>query len=166
MLIVVLIVLILIAAAVGGVMLVSSRQKTATAAANQVVPGAPTRAPASWAGSHDPEPRLHRRLRDAMRALHTAGALDDGATIVLRAELEQAALAWDDRLVAMAALPAAARGDQVATATTAVESIEAAVAQYVSAATQRTAAEVNAGMNAARAQLEIQAEIRKSLEAG
>ncbi|MTE14458.1 hypothetical protein [Nocardia aurantiaca] len=165
MLILVLIVVILVAAAVGGVLLLSSRQKSATAAANQVVPGIATRAPASWAGSHDPEPRLHRRLRDAVRALHTADSLDDGTTIVLRAELEQAALAWDDRLVAMAALPVAARRDQLATATKAVESIEGAVAQYVSAATQRTAADVNAGLTAARAQLEIQAEIRRSLEA-
>ncbi|GAB3203455.1 hypothetical protein [Nocardia tengchongensis] len=159
-------VVILVGAAVGGVTVLSRRQQAGTTAANQVVPGIATRAPASWAGSHDPEPRLHRRLRDAMRALHTADALDDATTIVLRAELEQAALAWDDRLVAMAALPAAALGDQRATATQAVESIEAAVAQYVSAATQRTAAEVTAGLTAARAQLDIQAEIRKSLEAG
>ncbi|MGW2661370.1 hypothetical protein ACWCW7_10435 [Nocardia tengchongensis] len=159
-------VVILVGAAVGGVTVLSRRQQAATTAANQVVPGIATRAPASWAGSHDPEPRLHRRLRDAMRALHTADALDDATTIVLRAELEQAALAWDDRLVAMAALPASALGDQRATATQAVESIEAAVAQYVSAATQRTAAEVTAGLTAARAQLDIQAEIRKSLEAG
>ncbi|MFD6356058.1 hypothetical protein [Nocardia tengchongensis] len=159
-------IVILVGAAVGGVTVLSRRQQAATAAANQVVPGIATRAPTSWAGSHDPEPRLHRRLRDAMRALHTADALDDATTIVLRAELEQAALAWDDRLVAMAALPAAALGDQRATATQAVESIEAAVAQYVSAATQRTAAEVTAGLTAARAQLDIQAEIRKSLEAG
>ncbi|MFF0633880.1 hypothetical protein ACFYTS_15400 [Nocardia sp. NPDC004151] len=166
MLIFVAVALILIAAVAAGIVLVSRSQRASTATANQVVPGTPTRAPASWAGSHDPEPRLHRRLRDAIRALHTADTLDDATTIVLRAELEQAALAWDDRLVAMAALPAAALTEQRATATQAVESIEAAVAQYVSAATQRTAAEVTAGLTAARAQLEIQAEIRKSLEAG
>ncbi|GAB0107125.1 hypothetical protein JMUB6875_61170 [Nocardia sp. JMUB6875] len=166
MLVFVLVVLLLLAAAVGGIMLLSARQKRATADANQVIPGTPTRAPASWAGSHDPEPRLHRRLRDAMTAVRTANSLDDGTTIVLRAELEQAALAWDDRLVAIAALPAAAREEQRATAVKGVETIEAAVAQYVSAATQRTAADVTAGLAAAQAQLEIQAEIRKSLEAG
>ncbi|MFE3188202.1 hypothetical protein ACFXHA_04285 [Nocardia sp. NPDC059240] len=165
MLILVLVVLILLAAAVGGVMLLSKRQQAATSAANEVIPGTPTRAPASWAGSHDPEARLHRRLRDAMTALRTANTLDDGTTIVLRAELEQAALAWDDRLVAMAVLPAAAREPQRATATQGVETIEAAVAQYVSAATQRTAADVTAGLSAARAQLDIEAQIRKSLEA-
>ncbi|APA99226.1 hypothetical protein [Nocardia seriolae] len=165
MLIFVLVVLILLAAVAGGLMLLSARQKRVTADANQVVPGTPTRAPASWAGSHDPEPRLHRRLRDAMTALRTANSLDDGTTIVLRAELEQAALAWDDRLVAIAALPAAARDDQRATATKGVETIESAVAQYVSAATQRTAADVTAGLTAARAQLDLEAEIRKSLEA-
>ncbi|GAB2529617.1 hypothetical protein [Nocardia heshunensis] len=165
MLIFVLVVLILLAAVVGGVMLLSKRQQAATSAANEVIPGTPTRAPASWAGSHDPEARLHRRLRDAMTAVRTANTLDDGTTIVLRAELEQAALAWDDRLVAMSALPAAARDPQRAAATQGVETIEAAVAQYVSAATQRTAADVTAGLTAARAQLDIEAEIRKSLEA-
>ncbi|MGW4245861.1 hypothetical protein [Nocardia sp. NPDC004722] len=165
MLIFVLVVLILLAAVVGGVMLLSKRQQAATSAANEVIPGTPTRAPASWAGSHDPEARLHRRLRDAMTALRTANTLDDGTTIVLRAELEQAALAWDDRLVAMAALPSGARDPQRATATQGVETIEAAVAQYVSAATQRTAADVTAGLSAARAQLDIEAQIRKSLEA-
>ncbi|AYF73898.1 hypothetical protein D7D52_08510 [Nocardia yunnanensis] len=166
MLIFVLVVLILLGAAVGGVLLLSRRQRAATASANEVIPGTPTRAPASWAGSHDPEARLHRRLRDAMTAVRTANSLDDGTTIVLRAELEQAALAWDDRLVAIAALPAAARESQRATATQGVETVEAAVAQYVSAATQRTAADVAAGLDAASAQLRIEAEIRKSLEAG
>lgn len=166
MLVFVLVALILLAAVVGGVMLLSSRQKRATADANQIIPGTPTRAPASWAGSHDPEPRLHRRLRDAMTAVRTANSLDDGTTIVLRAELEQAALAWDDRLVAIAALPATAREEQRATAAKGVETIEAAVAQYVSAATQRTAADVTAGLAAAQSQLRIQEGIRKSLEAG
>ncbi|MEC3918450.1 hypothetical protein [Nocardia sp. CDC160] len=165
MLIFVLVVLILLGAAVAGIVVLNSRQQRANAAANQVIPGTATRAPASWAGSHDPEPRLHRRLRDAMTAVRTANTLDDGTTIVLRAELEQAALAWDDRLVAIAALPATARAEQRAVATKGVETIEAAVAQYVSAATQRTAADVSAGLTAARAQLDIEAEIRKSLEA-
>ncbi|MEC3956059.1 hypothetical protein VMT65_23690 [Nocardia sp. CDC153] len=165
MLIFVLVVLILLGAAVAGIVVLNSRQQRANAAANEVIPGTPTRAPASWAGSHDPEPRLHRRLRDAMTAVRTANTLDDGTTIVLRAEIEQAALAWDDRLVAIAALPATARAEQRAVATKGVETIEAAVAQYVSAATQRTAADVSAGLTAARAQLDIEAEIRKSLEA-
>ncbi|WP_405496078.1 hypothetical protein [Nocardia sp. NBC_00511] len=165
MVILVLVILIVLAAAVGGVVLLNKRQKQSVADANQVVPGTATRAPASWAGSHDPEARLHRRLRDAMTALRTANAIDDGTTIVLRAELEQAALAWDDRLVAIAALPAApAREEQRGAATKAVQSIEDAVAQYVSATTQRTAADVSAGLTSARAQLDIEAEIRRSFE--
>ncbi|WP_405137045.1 hypothetical protein [Nocardia sp. NBC_01388] len=162
----VLVLLIVLAVAIGGgTALLSKRQKQAVGAANQVVPGTPTKAPASWAGSHDPAPRLHRRLRDTMTALRTADALDDGTTLVLRAELEQAALSWDDRLVAMAALPPAAAADQLKLATDAVASIESGVAQYISAATQRTDADTAAALAAARGQLDIAAEIRKSMEA-
>lgn len=100
-----------------------------------------------------------------MTALRTADALDDGTTLVLRAELEQAALSWDDRLVAMAALPPAAAADQLKLATDAVASIESGVAQYISAATQRTDADTAAALAAARGQLDIAAEIRKSMEA-
>ncbi|MFI1917674.1 hypothetical protein [Nocardia sp. NPDC020380] len=161
----VLLLLIVIAAVVAAVMVVSSKQKQSVSAANEVVPGTPTRAPASWAGSHDPEPRLHRRLRDAMTTLRTANALDDGTTIVLRAELEQAALAWDDRLVAIAALPAPHRERQREAAAQAVQSIEDGVAQYVSASTTSATAELQAGLSSVRTQLDIQAQIRKSLEA-
>ncbi|MFX0578287.1 hypothetical protein [Nocardia nepalensis] len=161
-------VLVVVAAAltavVAGVAIVAARQRSSVAAANQVVPGIATRAPASWAGSHDPEPRLHRRLRDAMTALRDANTLDDGTTIVLRAELEQSALAWDNRLVAIAALPPAHRTEQLPAATHAIESIEAAVAQYISAATQP--AELTTGLAAVRARLDTAAELHRSLENG
>ena len=56
-------------AAVAIVAIVHRKQQRAITRDNQLMPGRPTRAPRSWAVSHDPEARLHRRLRDAMAAL-------------------------------------------------------------------------------------------------
>ncbi|MDF0528667.1 hypothetical protein P0W64_02450 [Tsukamurella sp. 8F] len=64
----------------------------------------PSAVPASWAGSHDPEARLHRRLRDAMRAVISADA--GAAQIDGRVRLMIAAEEIDRRLVAVHALPA------------------------------------------------------------
>lgn len=99
--------------------------------ANEVIPGTPTRAPKAWAGAHSPEARLHRRLRDSMTALRANRSLDEPALIEVRDALEREALAIDDQLVAAAALPARVRDEPMAQVATAVESVEAAVAEVV-----------------------------------
>src|SRR6476661_5572682 len=86
------------------VAVVHRSQKRALIRDNQLIPGRPTLAPRSWAVSHEPEARLHRRLRDAMAALHAADSLDTGSTIVLRADLEQTTIDLDDHLVAVSQL--------------------------------------------------------------
>lgn len=59
--------------------------------------------PASWARGHDPEARLHRRMRDALSALRAAPDFD--ATFIdTRVRLEMAAADLDRRLVASAPL--------------------------------------------------------------
>ena len=98
--------LVAVGGAVAAVRLALSRTRESLAASNQVVPGHPTRAPQSWAGSHETEARLHRRLRDAMTALRANEHFDDdGALIDVRVELEHQALSLDDRLVAVSNLP-------------------------------------------------------------
>ena len=69
--------------AVAAVAIVHRSQQRAITRDNQLMPGHPTRAPSSWAVSHDPEARLHRRLRDAMAALHAVDAMDSGAVAAL-----------------------------------------------------------------------------------
>src|ERR1700722_14028075 len=86
------------------VALVGRSQPRALNRDNQLIPGRPTHAPRSWAVSHDPEARLHRRLRDAMAALRAADSLDAGSALLLRADLEQTALDLDNHLVAVAQL--------------------------------------------------------------
>jgi hypothetical protein len=92
---------------------------------NEVVPGVATQAPRSWAGAHTPEARLHRRLRDVVRALRTPGA-DPHAD--LRARLEQQAVAIDEQLVTVAAMPERLRADPLAEAEAAVNALEDAAA--------------------------------------
>ncbi len=73
---------------------------------NEVLPGVSSRAPAAWAGAHSPEALLHRRIGEAVRGLRAQSELghEDVGQLELRVELEQHALAVDERLVAAAAM--------------------------------------------------------------
>lgn len=75
-----------------------------------VVPGVGPEAPANWFGSHAAEAKLHRRLRDAVKAAHAQA----GAPITGLATLDQAAVALDQRLIGAAALPDRHRAAAVA----------------------------------------------------
>lgn len=121
---VVLVLLVAVAAAAAGVgaLAVSARRKYA--AANQIVPGSPSAAPAEWAGAHSPQAKLHRRLVAATAA---ARAANSSATAL--ATVQATALAIDDRLIAAAALPAAHRDSAVAQVAPFVARLEATVAE-------------------------------------
>jgi len=131
------VVLVLVAAVVVAGAVVVRSQKRQFTAANEVVPGTPTHAPAAWAGAHTPEARLHRRLREAVAGLRANPAMEDAAMMDARVALEQHALAVDDRLVAVAALPERVRAQPLVEVASAVEAVEAAVASYVSGPAQR-----------------------------
>jgi len=166
---------------VGTVAYVALRGAQDFSDANEVIPGHPTQAPKAWAGAHSPEAKLHRRLRDAMTALRANRALDEPALVPVREALEREALAVDDRLVAVAALPKGVRAAPLAQVATAVEAIEQAVADVVglrgpgAGATEAALAEVRtrlALVEEARAELELLGgatpaleELRRSIEA-
>ncbi|MBU3061988.1 hypothetical protein KO481_10685 [Nocardia sp. NEAU-G5] len=146
LLLIVLALLVLVGGVVAILMVIGRHQKQSIAYDNQVVPGMPSLAPPSWAGSHDPEAKLHRRLRDAVRALHTVNAYDTAASVNLRAGLEQSALAVDNHLIAIAALPQPHRDQALPDATASVEAVEAGVAQYASATTKPDPVAFEAGL--------------------
>ncbi len=123
---------------------------------NQIVPGVPSPAPASWAGAHTPEARLHRRLRDAVSGLRAQA--DVGVSEAERHDLEQAALDIDAQLVAIAALPERLRADHLATAEAAVTALEDAAGTLLAEAVKR-------GGSAAGGRLEEVAERLRLLEA-
>lgn len=132
--------------------------------ANELIPGVPTNAPREWAGAHSPEARLHRRLRDTMGALRTNQALDDPSLGGIRAELERHALAVDDQLVAVAGLAKAHREVPLLQVASAVEEIEATVADIV-ALRGPAQASITDGVGAIRIRLGLIAEARAELAA-
>jgi hypothetical protein len=123
--------LFVVSAAVAATVVVRT-QKRKFAEANVVVPGAASKAPAEWAGAHTPEARLHRRLRDAVAAVRANPATEDAFMMDARVSLEQQALAVDERLIAVAALPESVRAEPMAAVAAAVDAVEAAVASLVS----------------------------------
>src|SRR3954447_25416173 len=122
-------VLVIVLAVVTAAVAVAVRyQQKKFRAANEVVPGVPSHAPASWAGSHDAEALLHRRLRDAVAALRKIPWLSDIALDEPRQRVERTALDIDDRLGAVAALPEARREQPLVQHTAAVVALENTVA--------------------------------------
>ena len=156
---------VVVAAGAVGAFALASRSKKSFAEANQVIPGRPTRAPASWAGSHDPEAVLHRRLRDAMAALRANRAFDDdGALLDVRVELEEQAVALDDELVAVAALPRLHRHEPLARVTEAVNTIETAVAELASRPAVDARPRLEEVLNRIRERATLVDEIRAELD--
>ncbi|QLL06170.1 hypothetical protein [Mycobacterium vicinigordonae] len=150
-----------VGATVAVVAIVNHNQQRAITRDNQLIPGRPTAAPRAWARSHDPEARLHRRLRDAMTALHAANAFDTGSTVVLRADLEQTALTVDNQLITVAQLTPAQRDELLQSITRTVETIEAAVGRYATAATKPDTAALEADLAAVQNQLDVTVQLQQ-----
>lgn len=160
------IVLLLAAGGAGFAYLLASRAKAGYRASNQLVPGVPSRAPASWAGSHKPEAKLHRRLRDALAALRANQQFDDdGGLLDLRVEIEQQAMAIDERLIAVAALPESVRNTPLMRLQGEVTLVEQAVADLVTKASVAGRAEMEATLTRMRERIALVDEARASLDA-
>ena len=134
----VVVVLLFVVSAVVAATVVVRAQKRKFAEANVVVPGTGTKAPAEWAGAHTPEARLHRRLRDAVAAVRANPAMEDAFMMDARVALEQQALAVDERLIAVAALPERVRAEPLASVGAAVDALETAVAAVVTVPGERS----------------------------
>lgn len=119
-------VVVVVSAVIGAVVLarVSKREFDD---ANVIVPGVDTGAPAAWAGSHSPEALLHRRIRDAARALRANADLG-GSLTEARVRLEGEAVAIDRRLVTAAALPESVRAEPMQRVESAIQALEQAAA--------------------------------------
>jgi hypothetical protein len=135
---VVLVLVLFVISAVVAATVVVRNQKRTFAEANEVVPGTASKAPAEWAGAHTPEARLHRRLRDAVEALRANPTMEDAFMMDARVSLEQQALAVDERLIAVAALPERVRAEPLASVAAAVDALESAVAAVVTVPGERS----------------------------
>lgn len=128
---------------------------------NEVVPGVASRAPTSWGGEHTPEARLHRRLGAAVRALPR----DDVNVLEARIAIEQVALAIDDQLVTVAALPERVRAAPLAQVEAAVEALENGVATVAANELgQQGAAAVEAALAQLNERVALLAEARAELD--
>ena len=103
--------------------------------ANEVVPGVKSAAPASWAGAHSPEAKLHRRLGEAVRAARNNPRLVELGLAAHTKQLEAEALAIDERLVAAGGLPSSHRPAAVAEFEPSVAALEDAVAALIKSTT-------------------------------
>lgn len=141
------------------------RSKQEFAEQNQVVPGQPSPAPASWAGAHSREARLHRRLGEAVRgARQNPRFVELGLAPQLRA-IEAEAMAIDERLVAAAALPTAHRDASIDPLEKHVVDLEAAIAELVtSISVADSKKQLEASVSAADIRLQALAEARAEVE--
>lgn len=158
------VVVVVAALAVAGV--IALRNKSSFERDSRLAPGLSSSAPTAWAGSHDPEARLHRRLRDAIAALSANRAFDDdGNLLYLRVELEHQAVALDEQLVATAALPLHVRREPLERVTGAVESLEQAVADLAGSSAGEAAARLNVVLDDVRTRTGLVAQARAALDA-
>ncbi|MGI8758944.1 MAG: hypothetical protein ACR2K0_06515 [Acidimicrobiales bacterium] len=160
-----LVVLAILVVLVGWGATVAISGKRRFARAGKIVPGVASNAPASWAGAHSREARLHRRLRDAVAAASANAALDTGGLADARVAIEVQALAIDDVLVVTSALAQPARGESLAKAEPAVEALEAVVAALVATTVAGTLAEVDRGLAEVGERVALLAAARAELEA-
>lgn len=154
-----------VAAIVGFGVALTVRSKRDFAAQNEVVPGTPSSAPASWAGSHSREAKLHRRLGDAVRSVRAHPRISElGLESQLHA-VDARAVELDERLVAAATLPEAHRGAALDTVETDVVEFEAAVAELVTGVVDSASRDrLDAAIASADERLTALAEARAEVE--
>lgn len=130
--------ILLIAVVVAGVgfgVALAVRSKKEFAQQNEVVPGIASAAPASWAGAHSREAKLHRRLGDAVNgALQNPRFIELGLAPQMKS-IEAEALAIDERLVAAAGLPASQKDAAIDALEANVEELDATIADMVTGVT-------------------------------
>jgi hypothetical protein len=134
LIIVALLVLSIAAVGVFSVML-AARSKKEFAEQNEVVPGQKSPAPASWAGAHSREAKLHRRLGDAVRGARANPRFVELGLASQMNTIEAEALAIDERLVAAASLPRSHKEPAIDDLEAHVDELESTIAEMVTSVT-------------------------------
>jgi hypothetical protein len=155
-----------VACIVGFGVALSVRGKRDFAKQNEVVPGRKSPAPASWAGAHSPEAKLHRRLGDAVRAAHGNPRLVELGLAAQTKQIEAEAMAIDERLVAAAGLPTSHRAAAVAEFEPQVTALEDAVAALITSTTVNDSKQLlEQAVSEADVKLQALAQARAEVEA-
>lgn len=119
------VVLVVLAATGFAIALVRSSRKQR--AADEAMPFI-SRAPQRWAVSHEPEAKLHRRLRDAVRALTVDRGIVSAFQLDEQVRITVAAQDLDEQLVTMSAVPESGKSGALARLETQVTELERQVA--------------------------------------
>ncbi|WOC11850.1 hypothetical protein [Gordonia sp. MP11Mi] len=128
LLLILLVIVLLVVLGVGVFAFALARSSKSAGASGASIAGVGVVVPGSWAGSHDPEARLHRRVRDAVTALDATIGTSGIAQIDERARLMVSAQELDQRLVTIWALPAAAKPQPLAEVERGVAALESGAA--------------------------------------
>ena len=154
-----------VAAIVGFGVALAVRSKREFGEQNQVVPGVTSPAPASWAGAHTREAKLHRRLGDAVKGAHANPRFVElGLAAQMRA-IDAEAMAIDERLVAAAALPASHRDAAIDALEANVIQLESVIAETVTSITVADSRQqLEQAVSAADIKLQALAEARAEVE--
>ena len=154
-----------VVAVIGFGIALALRSKQEFTEQNQVVPGRKSPAPASWAGAHSREAKLHRRLGDAVRGAHENPRFVELGLAAQMHAIDAEALAIDERLVAAAALPASHRDAAIDALEGHVERLEATIAEVVTSVTVADSKEqLEQAVSAADLKLQALAEARAEVE--
>ncbi len=113
---------------------------------NEVVPGVTSEAPANWAGSHEPEAKLHRRLRDAIAGIRSIAGNDPSMSDTI-SSLQEDALDIDHQLVAASLLAPRFKEQALNDLAEAVEQLEEIAAQAVGRSTRTSERSVREQLN-------------------
>lgn len=132
---------------------------------NEVVPGQQSPAPSSWAGAHSREAKLHRRLGAAVKGAHENPRLVELGLAPQMRSIDAEALAIDERLVAVAALPAAHRDAAIDTIEEHVVALESTIADMItSVSVADSKAQLEQAVSAADLKLHALAQARAEVE--
>jgi hypothetical protein len=154
-----------VAAVVGFGVALAVKSKREFAAQNEVVPGTPSPAPASWAGAHSREAKLHRRLGEAVRGAHANPRFVELGLAAQMKAIETEALGIDERLVAAASLSQAHRDAAVDLLEHRVVALEATIADMVtSISVADSKAQLEQAVSDADVKLQALAEARAEVE--
>lgn len=141
------------------------RSKQEFSAQNEIVPGVKSPAPASWAGAHSREAKLHRRLGDAVKGARQNPRFVELGLAAQMKSIEAEALAVDERLVAAAALPESHREDAIDALEATVVELESTIADMVTGITVSDSKELlQEAVSAADIRLEALAKARAEVE--
>lgn len=157
------IVIAVVAVAGAGIALAAGAISRNAKSKNQVVPGTLSPAPANWFGSHEPEAKLHRRVRDAAAGLRATAASDPMMADTI-ASIDREAVRLDEQIVAAARMPERHKLE-------ALEGLEGAVVQFedmtaglITRSSGVGPTDVKAELDALAERLDLVAEARAELD--